>query len=231
MISDATVHGPKEKVLFCWSGGKDSAMALHALADDDRYEVVALLTTVTAEYDRVSMHGIRRELLETQARAIGLPLSLVRIHIGADNAAYEQAMSEALDGFKGDGVTAVAFGDIFLEDLRLYREDKLAAVSLRAIFPIWKQPTDELARSFIARGFQAVLTCVDTEKCDGQFAGRRYDADLLNELPDGVDPCGEYGEFHSFVHAGPIFSRPIAHRLGEIVLRDNRFNFCDVLPG
>jgi uncharacterized protein (TIGR00290 family) len=219
----------KTKVVLCWSTGKDSAYALHVLRREGRYEVAGLLTTMTEGYDRVSMHGVRRELVLAQAAAAGLPLRIVWIPQNADNAVYEARMAEALAEFKSAGVGGIAFGDLFLEDLKKYREDKLASAGLAAIFPIWKRDTRELSRQMVADGFRAVLTCVDTQKLDARFAGREYDLDLLADLPAGVDPCGENGEFHSFCYAGPIFEQPLAIRRGEIVLRDGRFNFCDVL--
>jgi uncharacterized protein (TIGR00290 family) len=219
----------KDKIALCWSSGKDSAYALHVLQREGRYEVVSLLTTMTEGYDRVSMHGVRRELVLAQAAAAGLPLRIVWIPQQADNAIYEARMTEALAEFKSAGVGSIAFGDLFLEDLKKYREDKLAAVGMTAVFPIWNRDTRELARQMVAEGFLAVLTCVDTQKLDARFAGRKYDLDLLANLPAGVDPCGENGEFHSFCCAGPIFSHPLDIRRGEIVLRDGRFNFCDVL--
>ena len=218
------------RVLMAWSSGKDSAMALHALRQDGQAEVAALLTTVTEDYGRVSMHGVRRELLEAQAQSTGLPLEVVHIPAGCDDATYERRMAAALLRHREAGVGAVAFGDIFLADLRRYREERLAQVGMEAVFPIWRRDTGELARRFIADGFRAVVTCVDGQALDGRFAGRWYDASLLAELPAGVDPCGENGEFHTFACAGPVFRRPIACRLGRTVVRDGRFHFRDVLP-
>lgn len=217
------------RIALCWSSGKDSAYALHVLRREKQFEVVSLLTTMTEGYDRVSMHGVRRELVLAQARAAGLPLRIVWIPQNADNAIYEARMGEALTEFKAAGVEGVAFGDLFLEDLRKYREEKLASTGMAAVFPIWKRDTRVLSRQMIAEGFRTIITCVDTQKLDGKFAGRDYDASLLEELPEGVDPCGENGEFHSFCHAGPVFSQPLSVRRGEIVLRDGRFNYCDVL--
>ncbi len=214
-----------------WSGGKDSALALHALRADPGVEVAGLLTTVTEDYQRISMHGIRRALLDEQARSIGLPLRIVLIPKDCSTGAYERRMRETLDAARADGVDAVGIGDIFLEDLRRYREEKLAQAGMQALFPLWKRDTRELARAFLDLGFRAVLTCVDTQKLDRSFAGREYDAALLADLPKTVDPCGENGEFHSCVYAGPIFSRPLAFTRGEVVLRDNRFCFCDLVPG
>lgn len=218
-----------ERILFCWSGGKDSAMALAELLRADEYEIAPLLTTVTEDYDRISMHGVRRTLLEAQAAALHLPLHIVRIPSGCTNETYEARMREALDGFLAQGIRRAAFGDLYLADVRAYRERNLARVGMEALFPLWQRDTQELARSFIAQGFQAVLTCVDTRKLDASFAGRLFDAGLLAALPPGVDPCGENGEFHTFVFAGPIFHQPIPFTRGESVLRDD-FCFCDLLP-
>ena len=220
-----------ESVLMSWSSGKDSAMALYELGKADRCEVLALLTTVTEGYERISMHGVREALLDGQAAALGVELCKVRIPQNSSMAEYETRMREALEGYLARGVSSVAFGDIFLEDLRKDREEKLALIGMTASFPIWRRDTAELARAFVDAGFRAVITCVDTRTLDGEFAGRAYDRQLLRDLPDGVDPCGENGEFHSFVHDGPIFRRPVAHRIGRVVLRDDRFCFCDLLPG
>jgi uncharacterized protein (TIGR00290 family) len=218
----------RERVVLSWSGGKDSALALSELRRAGTYEVVGLLTTVTREYDRVSIHGVRRTLLEAQAQATGLPLTVVEISAGAPNGEYEARMGEALERFREEGVRTVAFGDLFLEEIRRYREERLAPVGMKAVFPLWGRDTGELAREFVERGFRAVLACVDSQQLDGAFAGRVFDARLLAELPLSVDPCGENGEFHTFVHAGPILSRPITIRPGEIVCRDQRFHFCDL---
>ena len=219
-----------EKVLFSWSGGKDSALALYEILKNQEYMVAALLTTVTEEYDRISMHGVRRVLLEQQAASLGLPLEKVWIHTNASNEAYELAMGRILEKYQAVGVASVVFGDIFLEDIRKYREEKLAGQGLKGMFPLWKKDTRELVHMFLALGFKTVITCVDTQQLDGAFAGRKIDAQFLAELPASVDPCGENGEFHSFVYDGPIFKTPVACKTGEIVLRDHRFNFCDLLP-
>jgi uncharacterized protein (TIGR00290 family) len=225
-MSDAPVL---EDVLFCWSGGKDSAMALHALRAAGNSHIVALLTTITEEYDRISMHGVRRVLLERQAESLGLPLHPVLIPPQCINQTYELRMKEALAGYFAKGVRRVAFGDIFLEDLRAYREKNLAQVDMTAIFPIWKRDTPELAREFVSKGFRAIAVCVDPRVLDASFAGRQLDASFFADLPPGVDPCGENGEFHTFVFDGPIFHSPISVRIGEKVVRDG-FCFCDVLP-
>ena len=220
----------REPVLFCWSGGKDSAVALDELRRDSRYEIAALLTTVTEPFDRISMHGVRRELLERQASSLGLSLEIVLIPASCTNEIYESRMEAALLRFKSRGIRHVAFGDIFLEDLRQYREGNLARVGMHALFPIWKRPTDELARDFIGRGFRAFTVCVDPRKLDESFAGREIDLDFLARLPAEVDPCGENGEFHSFVFDGPGFRETVAVHIGEIARRDG-FIFCDLLPG
>jgi uncharacterized protein (TIGR00290 family) len=216
-------------VLFCWSGGKDSCMALHQLRRDPLREVVALLTTVTEGYDRISMHGVRRILLERQAAALGLPLEIVTIPPQCVNTEYESRMEAMLLTWKNRGVTEVAFGDIFLQDLREYREKNLARVEMKALFPVWLWPTRELIREFIALGFRAVTVCVDPKILDASFVGREIDEQFLAALPPEADPCGENGEFHSFVYDGPGFSAPVQFKLGEKVLRDG-FHFCDLLP-
>ena len=218
------------KILLSWSGGKDSALALRALRQDPHYQVAALLTTVTEDYDRISMHGVRRALLEAQAASLGLPLEIVWITKNASNDEYEVRMGAALLKYQRAGVNMVAFGDIFLEDLRQYREQNLARQNLQAIFPLWKNDTRELAQSFITAGFKAITTCVDTQVLDQKFAGRQYNTQFLADLPPNIDPCGENGEFHTFVHAGPIYRQEIHCQLGEHVLRENRFYYSDLLP-
>jgi uncharacterized protein (TIGR00290 family) len=218
-----------EKVLFAWSGGKDSAMALYEVLKNRKYNVAALLTTVTQDYDRVSMHGVRRVLLEQQAALLGHPLETVLISKRSSNEEYEAKMKEKLICYKKKGITAVVFGDIFLEDLKKYREDNLAKLALQGVFPIWKRDTHELAAAFIDLSFRAIITCVDSKFLDKSFAGRVFDKQFLLDLPGGVDPCGENGEFHSFVYDGPIFSRGITFEKGQVVLRDNRFYYCDLV--
>ncbi len=219
----------KEKILLSWSGGKDSAMALRALASSPEYQVAALLTTVTQAYDRISMHGVRRVLLERQADSLGLPLDIIGIPPACINAEYETKMRTALMRHLQCGIQRVAFGDIFLEDLRAYRESRLAQIGMQALFPIWKQPTDELLRSFLGLGFQAIVVCVDPKKLSPSFAGRLLEEQFLRDLPAGVDPCGENGEFHTFVFNGPIFRQPIRFTRGDVVERDG-FWFCDLMP-
>jgi len=219
----------QEPILFCWSGGKDSAMALDQLQRSGRHRVVALLTTVTDAYDRISMHGVRRALLERQAEALGLPLQIVSISPGCVNEEYESKMRTALEVHQRQGVSQVAFGDIFLADLRAYREEKLARIGMQALFPIWKRETPTLIREFLERGFRAVVVCVDPKALDPSFAGREIDENFLCDLPAGVDPCGENGEFHSFVFDAPMFREPVRFERGEVVERGG-FWFCDLLP-
>jgi uncharacterized protein (TIGR00290 family) len=219
----------REPVLLAWSGGKDSALTLEALRADAAVRVEALITTVTAGYERISMHGVRRTLLAAQAQAVGLPLLEARIPTRASNDAYEAAFAAALEPARASGVTRVAFGDLFLTDVRAYRERQLGELGMRGLFPLWLQDTAGLAREFIARGFRAVLVCVDPARLDPSFAGRFFDAALLRELPSGVDPCGENGEFHTFVFDGPGFRHPVPIEVGTVVLRDG-FAFCDLLP-
>lgn len=217
-------------VLVAWSGGKDSALALHEVLNDGAHGVAALLTTVTEDYDRVSMHGVRRVLLERQASALGLPLEMVLIPKDASNEVYETNMAGALAKYREAGVEEVVFGDIFLQDLREYREGKLAPAGMRGIFPIWMRSTRELVRSFISLGFKAMTTCVDTRALGGEFVGRMIDERFLADLPPSADPCGENGEYHSFVFDGPMFREAVRFRVGEKVLRDERFCFCDLVP-
>jgi uncharacterized protein (TIGR00290 family) len=216
------------KILLSWSTGKDSAWALHVLRRQYPGAVAGLLTTVNEAFDRVAMHAVRRALVEAQADAAGVPLHAVDIPWPCSNAQYEEVMTIAVNNFLADGFTHVAFGDLFLEDVRRYREERLAGTGLTPLFPMWKtKPTAELAREMIDGGLRAYLTCVDPRKLDRSFAGRAFDAALLAELPAGTDPCGENGEFHSFVWDGPMFQQPIAVRVGEIVERDG-FVFADM---
>ena len=218
-----------ERILFSWSGGKDSALALHSLKIHGNFEIVALLTTVTADYDRISMHGVRRRLLEKQAESIGLPLEKVIISKKSSNEEYEEKTKAVLLKHKDDGVVSVAFGDIFLEDLKKYREENLSKIGMKGIFPLWKQSSYILAKKFIDLKFKAIITCVDGKQLDGKFCGRAYDSSQLSDLPKNIDPCGENGEFHTFVYAGPIFKDEIPFTKGGIVLRDNQFHFCDLI--
>lgn len=220
----------REKVVFAWSSGKDCARALHELMQLPGHEVIGLMATVTEGYDRISMHGVRIALVEQQARAIDLHLQRVYIPKESSNERYEDAMKTALLGYKAEGVTTVAFGDLFLEDLKTYREGKLAGVGMKALFPLWKRDTGDLADSFIQQGFRAIITSVDSQMLDGSFSGRFFDAQFLADLPASIDPCGENGEFHSFVFDGPLFNSPICFEKGEVVVRESRFHFCELIP-
>jgi len=204
-------------------------MALHSLLQDPQFEVAALLTTVTEGFERISMHGVRRELLRLQADSIGLPLTEVRIPPECPNSLYESRMAEASLRFRDRGIHHFAFGDIFLRDLRAYREKNLAQLDMLALFPIWDIDTRQLAARFIDHGFRAVTVCIDPKKLDASFAGRQLDASFFRDLPPGIDPCGENGEFHTFVFDGPIFRSPILVRTGQVEERDS-FVFCDLIP-
>ncbi len=220
-----------EPVVLSWSGGKDSSLALAALRDDPRFDVVALLTSITSGYERVSIHGVRRSLVEVQAAAAGLPLVEVGLEPQSSNAAYEAAFVDALARVRQDqpDVRRIAFGDLYLADVRGYRERLVGSAGWDSEFPLWGRDTTLLARDFIACGFEATLVCVDTTQLDGSFAGQSFDEKLLMALPSTVDPCGERGEFHTFVHAGPIFREAIPVRVAGCVLRDERFMFAELL--
>jgi len=216
------------RVLLSWSSGKDSAWALHVLRNDPQVEVVGLLSTVNTAYGRVAMHSTRLELLRAQAQAVGLPLHIVPLPWPCSNEVYEAAMRKAIEDALEHGVTHIAFGDLFLEDVRAYRVKQLEGSGLEPLFPIWHEPTGPLARRMIDAGLQAVITCIDPKKLPRSFAGRRFDHALLDELPQGVDPCGENGEFHTCVLAGPMFREPLHAAVGETVERDG-FVFADLL--
>jgi len=218
-----------KKAIFSWSGGKDSAFALSAVKKSRSYNISALLTTVTEGYDRVSMHGVRSQLLRAQARSLGYPLKEVLIPKRSSNRSYEARMRKTLTGCLKTGTRSVIFGDIFLEDLKKYREEKLSELGMKAVFPIWKRDTASLAREFIYGGFKAIITCVDSDCLDKSFAGRIFDIDFLNKLPKHVDPCGENGEFHSFVFDGPIFKNRIAFKVGDISLHSKKFYYRDLV--
>jgi len=209
----------KEKVIFNWSGGKDSALCLYQILQNPAYDVLCLLTSVSKQYQRISMHGVRVELLHAQAESLGLPLVKMEVPENPTMEAYEHTMKEILTTLKEKGATASVFGDIFLEDLRAYRENKLAEINLKGIFPLWKKPTDRLIREFLDLGFQTIVTCVNEKYLDKSFVGRVIDEDFLKDLPKNVDVCGENGEFHTFVFDAPIFKTPIAFEKGEIVYR------------
>jgi uncharacterized protein (TIGR00290 family) len=215
--------------LMSWSGGKDSCFALYEVQRRQSHRVAALLTTITRDYDRISMHGVRRVLLERQASSLGLPLHQVLISKDATNEEYEERMAEAFSVYRGVGIDSIVFGDLFLEDIRAYREQFLARHHMRGIFPVWKCDTSRFIKEFIELGFKAVVTCVNPKALDGSFAGRMIDDAFLSSLPVDVDPCGENGEFHSFVFDGPIFREAVRFSIGETVSRSS-FWFCDLLP-
>ncbi len=217
------------KAWISWSSGKDSAWALHVARKQNEVEIVALLVTINAEHARVAMHAVRETLVEAQAEALGLPLVKVPIPSPCPNTAYEAAMEAAIRRARAEGIAHIVFGDLFLEDIRKYREEKLASTGVTPLFPIWGRDTASLARNMVEAGLKAYLTCVDPKKLDRAFAGRVFDARLLADLPADVDPCGENGEFHTYASQGPMFPRPIAVEVGEVVERDG-FIFADILP-
>jgi uncharacterized protein (TIGR00290 family) len=217
-----------KRILLSWSSGKDSAWSLHVLRQRGEYEVVGLLTTFNGEADRVAMHAVRRELVERQAAAVGLPLWAVALPWPCSNEQYESLMSQTCAKAVAEGIEGVAFGDLFLDDVRAYREKQMKGTGLEPVFPVWGMPTGALAREMIASGTRAKLTCVDTRKLDGSFAGREFDEDLLAELPSDVDACGERGEFHSFVYAGPMLRGVVGVSVGSTVVRE-QFVFADLM--
>jgi len=219
----------KIKAIVSWSSGKDSAMALHRILNSNEFEILAILTTVSDTFQRVSMHGVREELLDQQASSLGIAVEKVRIPYPCPNEVYEQKMSELLRNYKSKGVSHVVFGDLFLEDIRRYREEKLGQIGVTAVFPLWKENTDELSRTIIRVGFKAIVTCVDPKKLHPKFAGRYFVEMFLSEIPGNVDPCGENGEFHTFVFDGPIFRNRIEITVGDRVVRDG-FQFVDLVP-
>jgi uncharacterized protein (TIGR00290 family) len=227
----ATLFGSPamEDVLVSWSGGKDSCLALYELQQAGKHRAAALLTTVTRDYDRISMHGVRRVLLERQAGSLGLALRQVLIPKDATNELYEREMAAAFSEYRGEGIDAVVFGDLFLEEVRNYREQFLARHRMRGIYPVWLRDTGEFIREFISLGFKAVVTCVDGKILDSTFAGMLIDENFLSALPPHVDPCGENGEFHTFVFDGPLFKEALKFSVGEKVARDS-FWFCDLVP-
>jgi uncharacterized protein (TIGR00290 family) len=218
----------KKRVVVSWSSGKDSAWTLHRLRQRDDIEVVGLMTTLNQAFDRVAMHSTRAAVLDAQAAAAGLPLRKISLTWPCSNEQYEAIMRECVVGLIAEGVQAVAFGDLFLEDIRAYRERNLAGSGLEPLFPLWLGPTPQLAQQMIAGGLKAKLVCVDPKKLDRTFAGREFDAQLLRDLPPDVDPCGENGEFHTCVYAGPMFSRELPISTGEVVERDG-FVYCDAI--
>jgi uncharacterized protein (TIGR00290 family) len=219
----------REKVVVAWSGGKDSALSLYEILNSGSYEVLELLTTVAKDQDRISIHDVQRVLLERQAKALRIPLEELFILKGASDAEYEEALLKTFKRHRGNDVSSVVFGDLFLEDIRKYREHILAKAEMNGVFPLWKKDTEKLARTFINLGFKAVITSVDSHVLGKDFAGREFDEKFLSDLPAIVDPCGENGEFHTFVYDGPIFCEQVGFKKGELTLRDNRFCSCDLL--
>ncbi len=215
------------KAILSWSSGKDSAMALHRILRSKDFEIVCLLTTITDRFHRISMHGVREELLDAQAQSVGYPIQKVVIPYPCSNQVYEERMANFLSGWKTKGVRHVIFGDLFLEDIRNYREQKLSQIDMTPVFPLWGEDTAELAREMLKVGFRAVVTCVDPKRLEPKFAGHLFDETFLRNIPPGVDPCGENGEFHTFVYDGPIFNQPISVKVGETVTRDG-FTFTDL---
>ena len=218
------------KAWLAWSSGKDSAWALHTVRQTREVDVVALLTTINRDYSRVAMHAVRESLVEMQAAAVGLPLVKVPIPARCKNQDYERSMASAMERARAEGVFHTVFGDLYLEDIRAYREKSLTTCGMKAVFPLWRKDTRVLAKEMLERGLSAYITCVDPSQLDRAFAGRRFDSKFLAELPREVDPCGENGEFHTFACAGPVFRRPLTINVGEIVERDG-FVFADLLPG
>ncbi|WP_454615819.1 Dph6-related ATP pyrophosphatase [Bradyrhizobium cenepequi] len=219
---------PRPKALISWSSGKDSAFALHEVMQAGELEVVGALTTISETFERVAIHGVRQQILRAQCEAAGLPQRIVPIPYPCPNEVYEARMGEAVAQAVAEGITHVIFGDLFLADIRAYREQKLAGTGITPIFPLWQRPTPELANAMIASGLEAYLATVDLKRLPAEFAGRRFDAQLLADLPDGVDPCGENGEFHTCVVAGPMFSHRLAVTTGECVQRDG-YAYCDLV--
>jgi uncharacterized protein (TIGR00290 family) len=215
------------KIILSWSSGKDAAWALHVLRQDPANEVVGLLVTMNDAFDRVAMHGVRRDLVEAQARAAGLPLHVVSIPHPCPNGVYEARMNAFVEQARRRGIEAIAFGDLFLEDVRTYRETRMSGTGITPIFPLWGRDTSDLARDMIGAGVGARIVCLDPRQIDRRFIGRDFDSAFLSELPEGADPCGERGEFHTFAYAGPMFSAPIAIRSGETIERDG-FLFADL---
>jgi uncharacterized protein (TIGR00290 family) len=227
MTPTASTQG--QAVLVSWSGGKDSCVALYEIQKASTTRVAALITTVTRDFDRISMHGVRRVLLEQQAESLGLPLQQIFITKGASNDEYEQSMGEAFALYQRRGVEIVVFGDLFLQDIRAYRERLLARFNMKGSFPVWGRDTTQFIREFIDLGFKAIIVCVDPRQLDPSFCGRLIDERFLADLPRGADPCGENGEFHTFVFDGPNFRKPVKFSTGEVVCRDS-FWFCDLVP-
>ena len=217
-----------DSAIIAWSGGKDSALALYYLLLEKECEVKNLLTTVSTDYNRLSIHGVRRKLLEKQSQSIGIPVHIISLPKDVSNDEYEEIMRNEMIKFKSQQVRNVVFGDVFLEDIREYRESNLSKIGMNAIFPLWGIHSKVVARKFIDLGFRAIITCVDSTVLDCPFVGQFFDDEFLSSIPSNVDPCGENGEFHTFVFDGPIFSYPIQFEKGEVVFRDERFYFIDL---
>ncbi|MDH5435622.1 MAG: adenine nucleotide alpha hydrolase [Gammaproteobacteria bacterium] len=218
----------KKRTLLSWSSGKDSAWSLHVLQQDPEIEVVGLVSTINEKFDRVAMHAVRVELLKRQAKAVGLPLHIISLPYPCSNEIYESRMNDFFTSIKHDEIECMAFGDLYLEDIRQYRESRMKDTGITPLFPLWGIPTDELANTMVQSGLRAQITCIDPKKLDPAFAGREYNASLIIDLPDSVDPCGENGEFHSFCFAGPMFNQPVEITVGETVEREG-FVFTDLL--
>lgn len=229
----------KPKTYFNWSSGKDSALALYHLQQQNQYQIDCLLTTVNSHYDRVSMHGLRKTVLEAQAEAVGIPLDILEVPESPSMEEYSALMGNKIDQLKSEGYTHTAFGDIFLEDLKVFREKMLSSVGIQTLFPIWKRDTQELLHEFFELGFRAVIVCINNSKLDASFLGKELSSELIGKFPKDVDPCGENGEFHTFCFDGPIFTNPVVFEIGEKVYKtyddpsdktkNVKFGFCDVL--
>ena len=220
----------ENEILLSWSGGKDSSLALYQLSNDSNYKIKSLITTVTDNFNRISMHGVRTSLLDRQANSLEINVEKVFISQNCSNEEYESNLEKTLLKYKKTGLRIVAYGDIFLEDIKNYRINHLKKLSMTAIFPIWKENSQKLASKFINLGFKAVVVCVDSKHLNIDYVGKEFDNSFLSELPSQTDPCGENGEFHTFVYDGPIFNSPVSFNIGETVLRDNRFYYCDLVP-
>lgn len=218
----------KTQLIVSWSGGKDSAAALYHILQLNRYEVISLITTITEEYDRISIHGVRRELLKKQADSLGIELKEIYIPKNCTNKQYESSIESVIINFRENGIYRVLFGDIFLEDVKIYRDKFLDRLSIHGIYPLWLRDSDELADDFIRSGFKAITTCVDSTQLGIEFAGREFDSEFLSNLPSTCDPCGENGEFHTFVYDGPIFKNKIEFDVGNTIMRDSRFYYTDL---
>ena len=219
-----------KSVLISWSGGKDSALALYNVLKEKKIKIKLLFTTISEEYNRISMHGVRTELLEAQARSLGFNLRIIKLPKDVGNDEYAAIMKKEMLSLKSIKIDEIIFGDIFLEDVREYRESNLSKIGMAARFPLWGKSTKEIAKEFINLGFKAIITCTDSTFLDDSYIGQLYNDDFLLSLPSNVDPCGENGEFHTFVFGGPIFSYPIQFKKGDIVFREDRFYFVDLIP-